>query len=205
MLVVAPSGGDGDAEHQHDVPFVVRFIGRGVACGHRSSQTWKGHLGIFGLLPAWIPEFFLNPVDEMGTTWIRLVSRSVPCVQWIFVVPISNTSLLICHMLTNFPSKLQWKLEKSAAFSRNACVDSRQWQTITIPSIIICKAKHCALWRSSTLKCSAGHFDPRLSLGAMASLPRRSCCFRCISGTSCMRVWMPLSPSGDEMWWDFSG
>lgn len=50
--------------------------------------------------------------DEMGTTWIRLISRSVPCVQWIFVGPISNASLLICHMLTNFPSKLQSKLEK---------------------------------------------------------------------------------------------
>lgn len=48
----------------------------------------------------------------MGTTWIRLISRSVPCVQWIFVGPISNASLLICHMLTNFPSKLQSKLEK---------------------------------------------------------------------------------------------
>ena len=58
--------------------------------------------------------------DEMGTTWIRLIPRSVPCVQWIFVVPISNASLLICHMLTNFPSKLQSKLETCAAFGRNA-------------------------------------------------------------------------------------
>lgn len=65
MLVVAQVRGD--VEHQHDLTFVVRFsmfidllmfIGRGVACGHRSTQTWKGHLGIFGLLPAWIPELF---------------------------------------------------------------------------------------------------------------------------------------------------
>ncbi len=39
----------------------------------------------------------------------------------------------------------------------------------------------------------------QLSLGAMALLPRRSCCLRYISGTSCMRVWTPLSPSGDEI------